>query len=695
MLNWRELPFVRLLLPFIFGILTATFLNVKVTGLLFLLLFVLLGLLVLHQNKSFQYRWLFGFILSVFFFLLAYQFTYQHRTLNHQTHFEKALAAKNMFVGKVLDVPNNDNWTKLTLELHQIKRHENTPINCTGKLQVYIEVNEHSRAIKYGDILAMNTVIRKVEPNKNPAALDYQQVLSFKNIHYQSFVYSSQWKKIDEGRGNIILSHAFNLRQRFIKVLEKHLKTDDELAVGAALILGYKEILNEKIRLAYAGTGAMHVLAVSGLHVSFIYLGLLFLLGFVKTKNKYWKLIKTLLLLIGIWFFALLTGASPSVLRAATMFSFIIVGSSLDRYTNIYNTLAASAFFLLLINPYLIFDIGFQLSYLAVLGIVYFYPKIYTAWIIDNKIGDKVWSMVAISLAAQLTTLPISLFYFHQFPIYFWLSGIVVVNAATLILALGMLLFAIESIFAPLASLIGVALSWIIFIMNSLIYLIQQMPASLVTGIWISFVAMLLLYIALSGLVLSINTRKFKYLLASLGCLLIFMVQLAFTKLQQAQQKEVLIYHLRKNSAVDFFDKRHLFTLQDRAEEKSLRFAAQNYRWQKGVYSSQDIFQNEDTLETATFFYKNRFVQFYDKRFAFINQPFRSNTTSKIEVDYLVVQKNVAINIEELLQSFDCSHIILDASNKNYRIEKWIHECEQLGIQYHNIAEEGAFLISI
>ena len=121
----------------------------------------------------------------------------------------------------------------------------------------------------------------------------------------------------------------------------------------------------------------MHVLAVSGLHVGLIYFGLSFLLGLLPFKSSNWVWIKTWIMVAGVWFFALLTGASPSVLRAATMFSFIIVGQAMRHHPSIYNTLAGSAFFLLCIQPYMLFEVGFQLSYLAVTGIIYFQAKIY------------------------------------------------------------------------------------------------------------------------------------------------------------------------------------------------------------------------------------------------------------------------------------------------------------------------------
>ena len=229
----------------------------------------------------------------------------------------------------------------------------------------------------------------------NPHAFNFKKYWHHQNIHYQGFVKADHWQLLKRKQGNYIIDKALNTRNRFLQILKKNLSTENEYAVASALILGDKQSLDSDLKNAYSGTGAMHVLAVSGLHVGLVYLGLAFLLGLLKIKNWYWIFIRTTLIIISIWLFALLTGASPSVMRAATMFSFIIVGKSMRHHPSIYNTLAASAFCLLCFNPLLLMEVGFQLSYLAVSGIIYFQPKIYRWWIIDNPVGDYLWKLVA------------------------------------------------------------------------------------------------------------------------------------------------------------------------------------------------------------------------------------------------------------------------------------------------------------
>ena len=325
----------------------------------------------------------------------------------------------------------------------------------TGKLLSYLEQSKEASQLRYGDQIYFSSKINPITAPLNPAAFNLKGYLNNRNFHYQTYLKTSDWILQDRDQGNFLIAFSIRTRDQLFTILQKHLPTDNELAVGAALILGKKDLLESETRMAYANTGAMHVLAVSGLHVGLIYVGISFLLGLFPFKSSTWVWIKTWIMVAGVWFFALLTGASPSVLRAATMFSFIIVGQAMRHHPSIYNTLAASAFFLLSIQPYMLFEVGFQLSYLAVIGIIYFQEKIYGQLYIANKLGDYIWKLTSVAIAAQLVTLPISLYYFHQFPVYFWLSGLVVIPAAVLIMTFAVALFVVALLIPKLGFIPG------------------------------------------------------------------------------------------------------------------------------------------------------------------------------------------------------------------------------------------------
>lgn len=681
-MNWHEVPFVRLVLPFLSGILVAIYVPWQPPVVVTMTIFCLIFGLLFYLNRSrhqFKFRWLYGSVISVLLVGLGWQMTHFHNELDDSEHFQTKIAEENIVIGTIYELqPTTTGKARLNLRVKTIGNSDSTLQFAQGNLLVYLD-SAALDVLNYGDKVSILGNINRIEPPKNPDAFDYAKFMHFKKVHYQAFVRPGNWHLQGPANRYDLFVVADRLRDRCIDILKQHFPTEDELAVASALILGYRGEITEEVKLAYANTGAMHVLAVSGLHVGFIYLGISFLLGFVKTKWQHWKVIKMLLAILAIWSFAILTGASPSVMRASTMFSFIIFGNFIQRQPNIYNTLAASAFFLLCWNPYFLMDVGFQLSYLAVLGIVYFQPKIYKLLYIKHKMGDYAWKLVAVSLAAQISTLPISLYYFHQFPMYFWLSGLVVVPVAVVILCGGFLLF-LTNIIPGWSWLLGKGLWGIIALVNKAIFLIQQLPGSTLKGIWIGFGAVLILYALIFAIVVAMESRQFKWILVALSFLAIIGCTNAIDKWQTLQQRELVIYNISKHTAIDFFDGKKLVTITD-ADERALSFAAQNHRWSRQVSESQSIF-----LQTGL-----QIFRFGNTSVAIIDEEIAETPEEKIKVDFLLIRGNPWGTFAELVEPFDCKKVIFDASNYRGNIAKWKEACVALGFEYVDVQESGFF----
>ena len=373
MVNWREYPFVRLLIPLIMGILSSSLCGIELPYYVFILLSLPIFGLTFFK-APFKYRFVYGFFIALFFFALGNFLSFHADETRRADHYHHFVNVENEMVATITDIRKTAKSYRAELSVKSINGvDDGQPIS--GKLLCYFEQTNEAGRLKYGDQIYFSGRINPIEGPLNPEAFDLKNFLSNRNIHYQTYLKKNHWKLIARNQGNFLLAFSIRTRDRLFSILQNHLPTTNELAVGAALILGKKDLLETETKIAYANTGAMHVLAVSGLHVGLIYFGLSFLLGLLPFKSSNWVWIKTWIMVAGVWFFALLTGASPSVLRAATMFSFIIVGQAMRHHPSIYNTLAGSAFFLLCIQPYMLFEVGFQLSYLAVTGIIYFQAR--------------------------------------------------------------------------------------------------------------------------------------------------------------------------------------------------------------------------------------------------------------------------------------------------------------------------------
>ncbi len=696
-INWKAFPFIRLGLPFFVGILLAERLSIDHFS-LDILLFLLLLALFIHKNRAFgpAKKWMPGVFINAFFFLFGYLLTVDYNELNDLNHYHHQLTSdkEQYLTGIISNLPKlkNDKW-KIELSIEQLGQKIGKLSECRGKLLLYLRRNQRFSNLDYGDKILVKSKITALPEIKNPHAFDYKQYLHFQNIHYQSFVEKDNWTILKTKQGKSLFQAAFQWRKRFLSILKKHIPAEEENAIAAALLLGYKEDISAEIKEAYKESGAIHVLAVSGLHIGIISWILLFFLNLFKSKNPFWKWIKLGLILATMWGFALLTGAAPSVLRAASMFSLIYIGHTINRDTNTYNTLAVAAFAILLWNPYTLFHVGFQFSFLAVVGIVFFTPNIYQFWIPNSIIIDKIWKLTAVGISAQIAVFPLSLYYFHQLPIYFWLTGLIVIPFASVILygGLAVLLFSFSP---PIAQFIGCFVSFIIWFQNEFIHFIQNLPFHLLEGIWISPPEVCLLYIAIGGMVLLFLTYRLKWIQLTLVCLLFIACFRMVNAFQQTFQKKIIFYSTAKNTTIDFINGKKVYAL-DNGLATSTAYATQNNRWYLGAEKIVKIDSRQSRLDN---FYKGKnCLQFHDKKMILINKklPAKTPPLKRLQCDYLLIQGNPAINVSGLILFYDFKEIIFDGSNSDWKIEQWKAECRALNVKFKDVKKEGAYIIEI
>lgn len=699
MKSLRQMPFFRLVFPFIIGILLSLYFDWWHDSIIWSIpILLLFSILIFFKKGLFQTRWLFGFIMTFLMLSLGYFRGFEHQELNEKNHFSHQLIdGKTAFSGEIYEMPKvTDKRVKINILVDKLANNFTETHRTTGNLLVYLSKDSLSENLEYGDRITVFGTARKLLDSNNPNAFNFKEYQHYQNIHYQVFVKENEWKIGTKSNGNPLLKFAFKQRKKFLKILKKYLPDSESFSVGSALILGYKDEMNEEVRDAYAKTGAMHVLAVSGLHVGLVFL----LIGFIFDKiirfeSKKIKYLRSIICLSGIWLFALLTGMSPSVLRASTMFSIIIFGNMTDRFGGIYNSLAVSAFVLLFWNPLYIMSVGFQLSYLAVTGIVYFQPKIYSLYICENKFTDFIWQLVTVSIAAQFTTLPLSLYYFHQFPIYFWLSGLIVVPAAGFILGGGLLLFLLESIYFGLGIPVGFLLYWLIWFVNQGIFFLQNLPGSVLEGIWITGISAFVLYCSIAFLIGAINTRRGRNLIYSTLLLTFAFGLSAWQKNALTNNRQIIIYDVYKNTLVEFIDKDKAYIIKNKElDKKKIDFSTKNNHYAHYV-DNTEIFDIDSLFyENEVLFFADNFLNFYEKKIFLVDKmPHLQEKT--VSVDFLIVTGNPRLNLTKLFKMISFEKIIFDNSNSQYKVRDWVEYCEDNNIDYHYTATNGAWILTL
>jgi len=399
------------------------------------------------------------------------------RVPSHISHFKKPV---DFYFAEITGAPAEKiNSTRIEIEIIKMQCNQVWE-RVSGKTLLYVSRKSGTAHLEYGDKILIQGSPAEVSPPANPGEFDFKRFLAFRNISHQQFVSSSQIKLVGHADHRGVLFYSQKVREWASAEIQQFISGSQNQAIARALVLGVTEGIDNDLQGAYAASGAMHILSVSGLHVGIIYGIILFLLTPLSHHSSSRWLV-ALLGLICLWAYAFITGLSPSVLRAVTMFSFIAVAKPFAKDTNIYNTLAASAFLLLLYDPYLIMSVGFQLSYLAVVGIVYLQRPLYLLWEPASLFWDKVWQVTCVSLAAQLATFPLGLFYFHQFPVYFLFSNLVVIPLSVIVLVTGVLLLVVSPM-AWLAGLVGILLQFTISFLNGIVFFVEGLPFSVING---------------------------------------------------------------------------------------------------------------------------------------------------------------------------------------------------------------------
>ncbi|MEQ9187943.1 MAG: ComEC/Rec2 family competence protein [Cryomorphaceae bacterium] len=430
-----------------------------------------------------------------------------------------------------------------------------------GRLLLYLDKDSTSTKLNLGDEIMLVATIKGIDGPRNPGGFDYKSYMGYKNVHYQAYATSRDWRFIREGS---FLQRVLVLVRRaaYDRLVESAL-SDEERAVLAALLFGKKDGLDSEQTESFAQAGAMHVLAVSGLHVGIIYwivASLLKPLQRLKHGERYIAIVA----LVVLWGYAVITGLSASVTRAATMFTFVALSNWINRKSHILNTIVASAFFLLLFNPFLLRDVGFQLSYCAVIAIVLIQPKIEGAWTPKSVVLRKVWSLSAVSIAAQVGTFPIALYYFHLFPNYFLLTNLVVIPLAMVILPAGIALLIFGRI-GIVSTLLESSLQVLLTGLNEATKRIAELPNSTVGDVFLSPLEVVLLFAVLWLTAAFAFQKRMERFIQLLCVLIAFNSMQAWRIWQQRTAHELVFYSLRQHNAVLWRHGRKAYGFHDEA----------------------------------------------------------------------------------------------------------------------------------
>ena len=527
---FQKIPFIRIFSLFLIGILLRHFLtfNLHWTGIVCTVLISFL--IIFWHNSNFTTVKIQNLLISAGIVLCG--IFYPTKIADRQL---PSFPQKDYFLAEVCQKPAEKAKTYQTILLIS-----NRVLTKPEKVIAYFSKEEFDSTITTGDQLVILTKPQEIRNSGNPFEIDYQSMMHRNGIWLSTYLPKGTYLKTGN-HSNRLIFIAEQFRDKLISMLTVAIPQKEERSVVSALTLGYRAEIDQDTLDYFASTGAMHVLSVSGLHVALIYFILGFFLSFLK-RGRTGIIIFSIVMILFLWFYAFLTGFSAAVQRATVMFSFVVIGNSLRRQVNIYNSLTASAFFQILLNPDVIFDIGFQLSYLAVLGIVLIQPTLNNLIVLSNPILKWCWSLFTVSIAAQLITFPLGLFYFNQFPNLFWLSSYVVIPVTTVIIWLTLAFFIISP-FHGFAMMIGWIIQKSTHIMLLSLKAMDAFPLAVSKGIVLTPVQVWLLFGCVVFLIVFIGSKQKTWLFAMLSMVLLFQVTELREKTKVLNQKIFIVYN--------------------------------------------------------------------------------------------------------------------------------------------------------
>ncbi|MDX1719848.1 MAG: ComEC/Rec2 family competence protein [Salegentibacter mishustinae] len=678
-MQFLNFTIIKLSIFLILGIITGFSIDLP-TNLLFIFfasLFLIFCISFLRARRKIFDDIFFGICTWSLIFTLGIATAYLHQPKNQPQHYINLQTVEaDVIQIRVIEIlkPNLYNQPYIA-EVETIYLGKNS-IPAKGKVLLNISKDSIQQDIKPGMKLLVPGKLTNIAEPLNPYRFNYRKFMQKQKVEKQLQLRKTEIQILPHTEKRL-LTHISNFREQLIQNLSEAKFSKDELAIMQALLLGQRQDISKEIYDEYAAAGAIHILAVSGLHVGII----LLILNWLFTPLNYLKnglVLKTIILILLMWGFAMLAGLSPSVVRAVTMFSFIAIGMQMRRKTSVLNSLFISLFILLLVNPYFIFQIGFQLSYLAVFAIVTIQPKLFKLWQPKFKIAKYFWSLFTVSIAAQIGVVPLSLFYYHQFPGLFFLSNLVVLPVLGLILGLGILVILL-ALLNQLPDILAEIYGNLIGLMNKFIAWVAGKEDFVFTNIHFNIWQNLSAYLLIFCFILLIYRKNFRNLVFFLCGIVIFQSSMLYSKIQHSTL-ESIVFHKPRKTMIGI-DEPKKFTLYHNLEAKF-----QDEIRLKDYKTGRNINKIEEKIIPDIMNTSMASILIVDSSAVYKLNDFNP--------DVVLLRDSPKINLERLIRVLKPKIIVADASNYHSYVSRWAKTAKKQKTRFHHTGKNGAFRIS-
>ena len=674
-----DFPLAKITFSFVFGIIAAYYWVPPITisvlylfvGLLFLSIFYLFS----KKNKNLNiFFGLSTFYTSFFIGVIALSINTDSLQESNYIHYKNAFESPHYISITIREKSKGNDYNDQYIGL--INQIDNK--YYSGRIIINVAKDSSKNSLFVGNSIRLKTILEHNSLPKNPNQFDYEKYLANKQIYAQ--IYTSKLNiSVNTNIKKDIWFYTSRLHSRIIYNLEKAKFNKTEMNVALALILGQKQEISSEIKQDYQYSGVTHVLSVSGLHVGFIMLFILFVLKPVPNTKK-GSLLKLTTIIISLALFAIVSGLSPPVLRSVVMFSFLAIGSHLHRNSNTYHTLLVSILLILLFEPYFLFDAGFQLSYIALFSILWLQPLLKNIWLPKNKIVKYIWEALTVSFAAQIGTFPICLYYFHQFPALFFVTNILILPVLSFIMIVGIVVMLI-SVFISCPIIIIKIFEKSIFLLNQIIHYVASFESFVIKNISFNCYHLISFYLFLVASIIWLKKPDHNKRIIVLVTIILVQVSFIQTKREIESKHEFIVFHSKKKTLITERRGKNtiLFTSNLQYKKEAKNNALESY-----LVANFGVLKSINKINSVLFF--------EGKKILLIDSS--GTYPKKVKPDILILIASPKINADRVLEDLHPKIVIADGSNSYSFQQHWKTSCYKKRVPFHSTNEKGFYRLN-
>lgn len=641
-------PFLFLLVSLALGIILQYIIDIKLLSMIFIPLGIFIMLFsFLPSAHEFELRWTFG--AGVFFSLVGVGIW--GVSIAEKQYDIDFTGESRIYRGIIESLPQDKPYT----QAYRVQLADENKY-----IMSYFSYDALPDPLHPGDEFLFLGEIQPFRNAGNPDDFDYARYMYDKGYSGFVFIRTDKWLLTGRRVYNIY-TYAERCREYVLDQYKSFRLKDNEYAILAALTLGYQDALSDDLKESFKNTGTAHVLSVSGLHVGIIYMAIGFLFGFLPKRSRlYW--IRLALIFIILVLYAFITGLSPAVVRAVIMLSMVCFAQLFRRKGFSFNTLFIAGFIMLLINPLTLFDVGFQLSFSAVFAILYLYPKFISVFAINNELLRGVWQLFSVSLAAQVGTFPLCLYYFGTFPVYFFVANMLIVPLSSFVLYSGLIILIIKLLvwllpfFEFLYHIPVFLLQSSVKVMTWFMNFIEDLPHAMIEGISISLGQLLLIYCFIISLVVFFVYKKKRAFIIALITLFSFLCIEIYMIWSANSSNELIVYNRKDKMEIKY----KTYCYDQIRDDNEVGYILLNVGAKKLLILNRNGWINKIAA-------------------------------SKIELDYLLLAGDNTYSVYSLSELFVMNQLILDVSLSDKTRKRLVNESQKLGIPCYDMTQKGAY----